>query len=106
MIRLDESLERDDYWQEVRQKGDERLTESGYDDWVVTVRPRSGAHDEAVAVNVSVATRLLDIAVHEQPELPPESFIQTSIIDVIEHAIGARRDEGDEDPLRDEGGEA
>ena len=49
---------------------------------------------------------MLDIAVDEQPDLPPQSFVQTSIIDVIDQATDARSDDVFEDLLRDEGGEA
>ena len=106
MIRLEGGFERDQYWQEVRRTGDDRLKESGFEDWVVTVRPRAGAQEEEVAVKMSVATRMLDIAIRGQPELPPESFVQTNIIDVIDQAIDTRSDDNVEDMLRDEGGEA
>ena len=113
MIRLDGAFELDEYWREVRQTGDDRLQECGFDDWVVTLRPltvaesqRAGAHEEASAVNVSAATKMLEIAVSEQPDLPPQSFAQTNIIDVIDQAIDARGDDDPEDRLQDDGGEA
>ncbi len=49
---------------------------------------------------------MLDIAVREQPDLPPGSFVQTSVIDAIDQAIEARGDDDAKDWLRDEGGEA
>ncbi len=113
MIRLNGAFELDEYWREVRQTGDDRLREFGFDDWVVTLRPltvaesqRAGAHEEASAVNISAATKMLEIAVREQPDLPPQSFAQTNIIDVIDQAIDARGDDDPEDRLQDDGGEA
>ena len=113
MIRLEGGLELDEYWREVRQTGDERLQEFGFEDWVVTLRAltlpdsaRAEAHEEEPAVTVSAATKTLDIAVGKQLDLPPQSFVQTSIIDVIDQAIDARGDGDSEDRLRDEGGEA
>ena len=113
MIRLEGGLELDEYWKDVRKTGDERLQEFGFEGWVVTLRalprPETGraeAHEEEPAVTVSAATKTLDIAVGKQPDLPPESFVQTSIIDVIDQAIAALGDGDSEDWLRDEGGEA
>ncbi|MCZ6492707.1 MAG: hypothetical protein O7D97_06910 [Planctomycetota bacterium] len=113
MIRLQGGLKLDAYWREVRQTGDERLQEAGFEDWVVTMRPltlpetgRAEAHEEEPAVTVSVTAKTLGIAVGKQPDLPPESYVQTSIIDVIDQAIDARGDGDSEDWLRDEGGEA
>ncbi len=113
MIRLEGGLQLDEFWREVRQTGDERLQESGFEDWVVTLRaltlPETGraeAHEEEPAVTVSATAKTLDIAVGKQPDLPPESYVQTSIIDVIDQAIDARGDGDSEDWLRDEGGEA
>ncbi len=113
MIRLEGGFELDEYWTEVRQTGDERLKEFDFDDWVVIVRPRAGGdakgaptREEETAVNVSPATKTLDITVDRQPDLPPEVFVQTSIIDVIEQAIEARGQGHSEDWVRDEGGEA
>ena len=90
---------------EVQRTGDDRLKESGFDDWVVTLRPLTGADETPSAVNVSAGTMTLEIAVGEQPDLPPQSFVQTSIIDVIDQTIHTPDDEP-ADPLRDEGGEA
>ena len=111
MIRLEGRFEGDDYWREVRQTGDERLGEAGLDDWLVTLRSPTGAESEHTArdetepiIGIDAAARTLDIKVDEQPDLPPESFVQTSIIDVIELATGARDDDG-QDPVRDVGGE-
>ena len=113
MITLEGRFELDEYWGEVRQTGNDRLKDLGFDDWVVTLRPmtvaesqRGGAHEAESAVTLSGATKALDIVVEEKPELPAESFVQTSIIDVIEQAIGALGDDEAEDWLRDEGGEA
>ncbi len=111
MIRLEGGFELDEYWSEVRQTGDERLDESDFDDWVVIVQPRAagdaaGAREEESAVEISVTTRMLDISVDRQPDLPPEVFVQTSIIDVIAQAIEARGQDHSEDWVRDEGGEA
>ena len=113
MIRLQGGLELDEYWREVRKMGDERLQESGFEDWVVTLRaltlPETGraeAQEEEPAVTVSAATKMLDMAVGKQPDLPPQSFVQTSIIDAIDQAIDARGDGDSDDRLRDEGGEA
>ena len=113
MIRLQGGLELDEYWREARKTGDERLQEFGFEDWVVTLRAltlsdsaRADSHEEGPAVTVSAATRTLDIAVGKQPDLPPESFVQTRIIDVIDQAIDALGDGDSEDWLRDEGGEA
>ncbi len=113
MIRLECGLELDEYWREVHKTGDERLQESGFEDWVVTLRAltlpdpgRADAHEEEPAVTVSAATKTLDIAVGKQADLPPQSFVQTRIIDVIDQAIEARGDGDSEDWLRDEGGEA
>ena len=111
MIRL-EGLELDEYWSKVLQTGNDRLEEFGFDDWVVTLRPltvpdseRAEAHEEERAVNISAATKTLDIVVDEQPYLPPQSFVQTCIIDAIDQAIDARIDDDSEDLLRDAGGE-
>ena len=113
MIRLEGGFEIDEYWREVRQTGNDRLEEFGFDDWVVTLRPltapdpeRIAAHEEESVVNISAATKTLDITVDEQPDLPPQSFVQTSIIDIIDQAIEARGDDDSEDWLRDIGGEA
>ena len=113
MIKLEGGFELDEYWREVRRTGNDRLEEFGFDDWVVTLRPltvaesqSAGAHEEEEALNISAATKTLDIAVGEQPDLPPQSFVQTSIIDVIDQAIDARGDDDFEDLPRDEGGEA
>ncbi len=113
MIRLEGGFELDEYWSEVREAGNDRLSEFGYDDWVVTLRPltvadseRTEADEEESAVNISADTKTLDIAVDEQPDLPPQSFVQTSIIDIIDQANEARGDDDSEDWLRDEGGEA
>ena len=113
MIRLEGGFELDEYWREVRQTGNDRLKEFGFDDWVVTLRPltvadsaRAGAHEEESAVKISADTKMLDIALDEHPDLPPQSFVQTSIINVIDQAINARGDDDLEDWLRDEGGEA
>ena len=113
MIRLEGGFELDEYWREVRQTGNDRLKEFGFDEWVVTLRPLTGTeseraevHEEESAVNISAATKMLDIAVREQPDLPPGSFVQTSVIDAIDQAIEARGDDDAEDWLRDEGGEA
>ncbi len=102
MITLKDGFELDDYWSEVRQTGDERLEESGFVDWVVIVRPQA-----AEAVEISVATRVLDIGVDGQPDLPPEVFVQTSIIDAIDQAVeAAMGQDHSEDLIRDDGGEA
>ncbi len=113
MIRLDGGFERDEYWRQVREAGNDRLKEFGLDDWVVTLRPLTAtdsegaeADEEELAVNISADTKMLDIAVDEQPDLPPQSFVQTSIIDMIDQAIEARGDGESEDWLRDLGGEA
>ncbi len=113
MIRLEGGFELDEYWREVREAGNDRLKEFGFDDWVVTLRPltvadseRTEADEEESAVNISADTKTLDIAVDEQPDLPPQSFVQTSIIDIIDQAIEARGDDDSEDWLRDLGGEA
>ena len=113
MIRLQGGFEVDEYWTEVRQTGNDRLKEFGYEEWVVTLRPltlteseRAGSHEEEWAVNVSAASKTLDIAVIEWPELPPQSFVQTTIIDVIDQATHARGDDAFENLFRDEGGEA
>ena len=112
MIRLEGGFELTEYWIEVQQTGDDRLKESGFNDWVVTLRPLTATDSEGTeaqaaetAVNISVADKTLDIAVAGQPELPPDSFVQTSIIDAIE-VTGAGGDDAAEDLLRDEGGEA
>ncbi len=108
MIRLEGGFDVETYWREVRETGDDRLKDFGFDDWVVTLRPLAVAGSEKAdsAVNISAATKMLDIAVERQPDLPPESFVQTSIIDAIDQAIGARGDDDAEELLRDEGGEA
>ncbi len=113
MIRLQGGFEVDEYWTEVRQTGNDRLKEFGYEDWVVTLRPltltdseRSGSHGEEWAVDVSAAAKTLDIAVIERPELPPQSFVQTTIIDVIDQSTDARGDDAFGNLFRDEGGEA
>ncbi len=114
MIRLEGGLELDEYWSEVRQTGDERLDESDFVDWVVIVRPRAAGDAEGArvheekesAVEIRAATKTLEIAVDRQPDLPPEVFVQTSIIDVIAQAIEARGQDHSEDWVRDEGGEA
>ena len=113
MIRLEGGFDLDEYWSEVRQTGNDRLRESGLEAWVVTLRPltaadskRAGADEEQAPVNIDAATKTLDIAVHEQPDLPPESFVQTGIIDAIDQATHARRDDDIEDLLSDQGGEA
>ena len=79
----------------------------------MTLRPltvadseRTEADEEESAVTISADTKMLDIAVDEQPDLPPQSFVQTSIIDIIDQAIEARGDDDSEDWLRDIGGEA
>ena len=112
MITLEGRFELDEYWTEVRQTGNDRLKDLGFDDWVVTLRPLTAtdsegteAQAEETAVNISAPDKTLDIAVAGQPELPPDSFVQTSIIDAIE-ATGAGGDDAAEDLLRDEGGEA
>ena len=113
MIRLEGRLELVEYWREVRQAGNDRLEEFGFDDWVVTLRKltvpdpeRVEAHEEESVVNISAVAKTIDIAVDEQQDLPPQSFVQTNIIDVIDQATDARRDDDFEDTLRDEGGEA
>ncbi len=113
MITLEGRFELDEYWREVRQTGNDRLKDLGFDDWVVTLRPmtvaesqRGGAHEAESAVTISGATKTLEIVVDAQPELPAESFVQTSIIDVIDQVINALGDDDAEDWLRDEGGEA
>ncbi len=113
MIRLEGGFELDEYWREVRQTGNDRLKEFGFEEWVVTLRPmtaadseNAGAHEEQAAVKLDAATRMLEIAVHEQSDLPPESFVQTGIIDAIEQATHTPRDDDIEDLLSDEGGEA
>ncbi len=113
MIRLEDEFELDEYWREVRQTGNDRLKEFGLEEWVVTLRPmtaadseKAAAHEEQAAVNIDPATKMLDIAVHEQPALPSESFVQTGIIDAIDQATYARSDDDIEDLLSDEGGEA
>ncbi len=113
MIKLEGGFELDEYWSEVRQTGDERLDESDFVDWVVIVRPRaagaaegSSAREEESAVKIRAATKTLEIAVDRQPDLPPEVFVQISIIDVIAQAIEARGQDHSKDWVRDEGGEA
>ena len=113
MIRLGSEFRLDKYWREVRQTGDDRLKDLGFDDWVVTVQPltlvdseRSRSHEGEPVVNLSVATKVLEIAVAEQPDLPPESFVQTSIIDIIEQAMDPQANDDLEDWPSDEGGEA
>ncbi len=111
MIKLEGGFELDEYWSEVRQTGDERLEESDFVDWVVIVQPRAagdaaGARQEESAVKIRAATKTLDIIVDRQPDLPPEVFVQTSIIDVIAQAIEARGQDHSKDWVRDEGGEA
>ena len=113
MIRLEGGFELDEYWTEVRQTGDERRDESDFVDWVVIVRPRAAgettgapAHEEESAVKIRAATKTLEIAVDRQPDLPPEVFVQISIIDVIAQAIEARGQDHSKDWVRDEGGEA
>ena len=113
MIRLLGEFELDEYWREVRQTGNDRLKEFGLEKWVVTLRPmtaadseKAGAHEQQAAVNIDTATKMLDIAVQEQPDLPPESFVQTGLIDAIDQATHTGRDDDLEDLLSDEGGEA
>ena len=113
MIRLEGGLELKEYWKEVRQTGNDRLEVFGFDNWVVTLRPltspdpeRVDAPEEESVVNISTATKTIGIAVNEQPDLPPQSFVQTNIIDVIDQATDMRHDDDSEDSLRDEGGEA
>ncbi|MHC4446676.1 MAG: hypothetical protein ACYSXF_02560 [Planctomycetota bacterium] len=110
MITLEGRFELDEYWKEVQQLGNDRLKDFGFDDWVVTVRPLTAAERAAgeaeSVINISGATKTLDIVVDEQPELPAESFVQTGIIDVIDQVISALGDDDAEDWLRDEGGEA
>ena len=113
MIRLESGLELNEYWKEVRQTGNERLEEFGFDNWIVTLRPltspdpaRVETPEEESVVNISTAAKTIDIAVDEQPDLPPQSFVQTKIIDVIDQATETRHDDDFEDSLRDEGGEA
>ena len=106
MIRLEGGFEVQEYWEEVRKAGDDRLEDAGFQEWVVTLRPSAAGPDEQRAVNVNAAARTLEVAVEEQPDLPPDSFVQTSIIDVIEKATGEKADDVFEDLLRDEGGEA
>jgi len=113
MIRLEGGFELDEYWREVRQTGNDRLKEFGFEEWVVTLRPMTatdsesaGAHEEQAAVKLDAATRMLEIAVHERSDLPPESFVQTGIIDAIEQATHTPRGDDVEDLLSDEGGEA
>ncbi len=112
MITLEGRFELDEYWTEVRQTGNDRLKDLGFDDWVVTLRPQAAgdskgtAHEAESVINISGDTKALDIVVEEKPELPAESFVQTSIIDVIEQAIGALGDDEAEVWLRVEGGDA
>ena len=108
MIRLEGGFDVETYWREVRETGDDRLKDFGFDDWVVTLRPLAVAGSEKAdsAVNISAATKTLDIAVVEQPELPPQSFVQTKIIDVIDQAIDTPGEHDSGNWLRDEGGEA
>ena len=112
MIRLDGGFELDEYWREVLQTGNDRLEELGLDDWVVTLRPLPMADseraeaDQESAVNLTADKKMLDIAVEAQPELPPQSFVQSCIIDMIEQAIAGRGGDDADDRLRDEGGEA
>ncbi len=113
MIKLEGGFELDEYWREVRQTGNDRLKDSDFDDWEVILRPLTasdskgaGALEEEPTVNISAATKTLDIAVVEQPELPPQSFVQTKIIDVIGQAIDTPGEHDFGDWLRDEGGEA
>ncbi len=111
MITLEGRFELDEYWREVRQTGNDRLKDLGFDDWVVTLRPLAAGdskgtdHEAESVINISGHTKALDIVVEQKPELPAESFVQTSIIDVIEQATHALGDD-DDDWLRDEGGEA
>ena len=110
MIRLEGGFEIDEYWREVRQTGNDRLEEFGFNDWVVTLRPMAVPHSDIVAdlelFAINAATKTIDIEVENQPDLPPESFVQTKIIDVIDLATDARSDEDFVDRLRDKGGEA
>ncbi len=113
MIKLHGRFELDKYWREVRQTGDDRLKDSDFGDWEVTLRPLTasdskgaGALEEEPAVNIRAATKTLEITVAEQPELPPQSFVQTKIIDVIDQAIDTPGEHDSGNWLRDEGGEA
>ncbi len=70
MIRLLGEFELDEYWREVRQTGNDRLEEFGFDDWVVTFRPltvpdpeRVEAHEEESVVKMNAAAKTIDIAV-------------------------------------------
>ncbi len=111
MIRLEGRFELDEYWKYIRQMGNDRLKDLGFNDWVVTVRPlaagdsKDTAHDAESVINISGNKKTLDLVVEEKPELPADSFVQTSIIDVIEQATHALGDD-DDDWVRDEGGES
>ncbi len=51
MITLEGRFELDEYWREVRQTGNDRLQEFGFDEWVVTLRPLTGAESERAEVH-------------------------------------------------------
>ena len=109
MIRLEGGIEPDAYWKEVLETGDDRLAESGFEDWVVTLRPpvpSVGPDEPELTINLTADAKTLEIVVREPPELPPQSFVQTCIVDVINQAIGGESRDDLEDVLRDEGGEA
>ena len=70
MIRLEGGFELDECWREVRQTGNDRLEEFGFDNWVMTLRSltvpdpeRVEAHEEESVVNISAVTKTIDIAV-------------------------------------------
>ena len=113
MIRLAGGLDHDKYWTAVGETADDRLVDCGFGEWVVTLRPLTAddrpppaADEPEPLISISAATKTLEIAVRGRPELPPQSFVQASIIDVIDQLIGGRADASVEDLLRDEGGEA
>ena len=105
-IQLERGYETNDFWCEVRSVGDQILEGYGYDEWTVTLRPKSASivevgnddlDDDGASINIDTTTRQLTISgLNEGDFESPKEVVDRHIVDLISDAMGEVYDEDDE----------
>jgi hypothetical protein len=103
-------LESSSWWREVREQSDVALRDGGYEEWTVDIRPMSpgdaesidatGADEEDVGVTVDVGAMRLLLLIPADFDSTAEDlheFVEMSVMEPIDEAVGADRDDDDDD---------
>ena len=102
-VRLQGGYETCEHWRVVRDLGNGQLSECGFSEWTVTIRPKTASdielhRDDAdkdgwgVTGGINHNEHALELAVHieAQHELEPDHFVQQCIIELIERSCSER----------------